>query len=210
MLFSKYFRATTITIAALILFYRPAYSEPLKDKIGKLEVLQLSYGVNTLELSGKNTIIVRGRFENGNAWDGDIYTVLQKKDNVWRMVRHEKSARSSVLTETLPHTDEDSIDSVRFMIPKGSAASDSISDLYLLEASRKNDPDAIDTSVTFTVSVLQPEPDFGVLYFHELQKTHPKTKYCNADLALHQELGIPFPGDKSIYLVCTTWKKNKR
>jgi hypothetical protein len=190
-----------IVFLLVAIFALPARAETLQEQVDKLEVLSLPYGPTQLKVNNEDVLIVRGRFENGNAWGGDIYTVLVRQGNVWQIARHEEAALSGVLTETRPHTDEDSIESIRFMVPKGAEKSGNLPALYLLDASRNYmtntsgvvDPNVLETRVTFTLDIMQREKDFGIVYLHELIKTSTKKNYCNVDWALNKELRIAFP-----------------
>jgi hypothetical protein len=186
-----------IVFAIIVFFCQSAHAESLKETVSKLEPLALHYGANTLQLNGHDLLIVRGKFENGDAWGGDAYTVLVKQDDgSWQLVRHEKGGWESVLTNTQPHTEEDSITSISFLVPKEDTVSKNIIVLYLLTTDRNYKGSPIDiVPAEFTLDIVQPSNDFGIYYFHKLQSETSKAKYCNADSAAYHELGIPLPGD---------------
>jgi hypothetical protein len=200
------FSPAPLAFAGFLFLCQSAWAETLKDTVGKLQVLPLHYGVNNIRIGSDDVLIVRGQFQTDTAGGGDVYTVLVKKGDLWKMAHHEEGAPSSVLTITNPHMEEDSIVSVRFMIPQDAETS-GVRELYLLKASRKYAPDDINTDTTFTFYALKNEKDFGRISFHKVYEERPETEYCNADLALKRELNIPFPGDESVYLLCTTWEK---
>lgn len=200
-------------LARLTLFFfillgtLPVQAETLRDMVNGLDVLPLHYGTNNLQINDDDLLIVRGKFETGTAWGGDVYTVLIKKNDTWEMARYEKDSWSSVLTETQPHTSEDSIVTVRFMVPKDSVGSDNISALYVLKTSRpymqnnagKVDVEARQTPATFTLYVLQHDKDFSIPYLHKVVQAKSTKKYCNADWAAWRELGIALPDDGENY-----------
>ncbi|MBV8061865.1 MAG: hypothetical protein JO126_06830 [Alphaproteobacteria bacterium] len=191
----------------LLLIAVPARAETLRYMVGDLDVLPLHYGTNDLHISGDDLLIVRGVFETGTAWGGDVYTVLIKNGDAWEMVRYEKNGWSGVLTKTQPHTFEDSIVTVRFMVPKGTSKSGNVSSLYVLKAARpylqnaagKTDPEARETPANFTLYVLQRDKDFGIPYLHEVARARSKNKYCNADWAVWRELGVTLPDNSGTY-----------
>ena len=180
-------------------------ADALKSRVEGLSVVPVQYGINALKLMSQDILIIRGRFETGTAWGGDIYTVLvrQPGNGVWRMARHEKTSdQSGVLTITTPHTGEDSIRTVRFMVPSEEIAAGRVSHLYVVQASRAYDPNIAHTAVTFTFAALERNADLDIFYFHELAKTQSQTPYCNAEMALHRELGLPLPEDGVDYDLC--------
>ena len=192
----------SIIFTAVLLVSQTAWADSLKETITHLNLrpLYVQYGANTLQLNGHGLLIVQGRFENGNAWGGDSYTVLVKqKDSRWQLVRHEQGGWESVLTNNQPHTKEDSISSVSFLIPNNDTASN-ITALYLLTTNRDYKDSPLDSvPAKFTLDIVQPDTDFGIYYFHKLTSETTKAKYCNADSAAFHELGIPLPGDGTEY-----------
>ena len=190
-----------------IILISPAHAGNLKTTTDDLEVLPLEYGTNNFHINGHDVLIVKGKFKTpGTAWGGDIYTVLQREDDVWQTARREKGGWNSVLAKTVPHTYEDSISTVRFLIPKKRNMSEDSPSLYMLEASRRYLDDKQDETVpsrksyaTFTLSVLHQDEEFGVLYLHELIKTKSAAEYCNVDWAVWKEIGIMPPDDGHHY-----------
>ncbi|MDE3016593.1 MAG: hypothetical protein KGI29_06720 [Pseudomonadota bacterium] len=185
-----------IIFTAALLCCHSASAESLKQTVSELKPLVLHYGANNLQWNGQDLLIVRGKFENGNAWGGDAYTVLvKKKDGSWQLVRHENGGWEGVLTTTQPHTEEDSISAVSFLIPKKDTDSN-ITALYLLTTHRNYKESPINIApATFTLDVVRPDKDFGIYYFHKLESESSKARYCNADSAAYHELDIPLPGD---------------
>jgi hypothetical protein len=193
----------------ILAFSFAARAETLKDTISELKTLPLSYGTNNLRIDGKETLIVRGNFNTETASGGDVYAVLVKDKNDWKLVRYDEGTRDSILTITSPHTYEDSIISVRFLIPKESADQDSPA-LYLLKASRdylidKNgnfDPNTRQTKVIFTLYTLQRNTDFDIFYLHKLSSAQTTSKYCNADWAMNREFNIALPEKNPDQYIC--------
>jgi hypothetical protein len=191
-----------------------AYAETLKQQTSKLDILPLHYGANNFSVGGRGILIIRGEFNTETAWGGDVYVILAhsaegRRGDDWKIARYWSGSRNDMLTVTTPHTDEDSIVSVRFMVPQGSSADQGYSDLYLLKAERKYMPNPSgvlgneehESVATFTLYKLQRD-DFEIFLLHELKQVTTKKKYCNVDWALYKELGVALPDDSGQY-VCS-------
>ena len=195
------------TLIGLIFLCPSAHAETLQDMIGKLEVLPLHYGVNEIKVNNRDIIIVRGAVVTGTAGGHDTYIVLAKQENplvgkkpFWQFARFEGD-KQGILIETAPHTYEDSIVSIRFMVPKEGKDLKNVSDLYLFTAARKFVvPLPTPSQPDFSLSVLNRQNDeMGTLFFHTLKKMSLKEKYCNADWPAYKILGVPLPGEEGTY-----------
>jgi hypothetical protein len=167
----------------------------MKDRLAQLDLLSLRYGANAMTINGREALIVKGAYETGTAWGGDEYSVLVKEGEKWQLARHQEGAWESTITADVPHTGEDSVVSIRFMVPKGQARSANVSDLYLLKAERHYETSPADpVPVIFALYLLAREnDDLGVRYFRPVGTEMSRARYCSADLALHRELGLALP-----------------
>ena len=195
-------------VIIICLMMSVAYAETLQDRLTNLVVLPLHYGTNSFEVNGQAVLITKGDFNTETASGGDAYTVMvheneNGKPDDWKMVRYEGSPSSQkILTITAPHTGEDSIMSVRFMVSKDSP-NGTASDLYLLKAEKIFPPKMKslvgDNEVIFTLYKLWRSDDFGIFYFHQLMQNRSKTKYCNVDWVMFKELGVLLPDNSGQY-----------
>ncbi|MFM5886602.1 MAG: hypothetical protein ACKOQ3_14945 [Novosphingobium sp.] len=131
--------------------------------------------------------------DNGNAWGYDVFTVavsgsiatIDGRDN---------------LTDQ-PHTGEDTIKSVRF----ARAALRGRTTTFALIADRRilnSVPEAADTTVSI-YALVQNDTGTGTPYeFVLIKKYQTRRTYCNAEMALKTELGLPlsrsYQGPKSV------------
>jgi len=191
-------RITYIFLIMLIIVNKSitAYAdETLRNKISALEPLILHYGTNSLKVNNLDVLISKGVFVSEVAWGGDGYTTLVHEGKTWQLARLDERLRNETTIWSVPHTQEDAITSISFLIPQKETTS-TITALYLLITHRDYKHNPLDLSpVEFSLYILQPDKDFGIYYFHKLQSETSKAKYCNADSAAYHELGIPLPGD---------------
>ena len=124
--------------------------------------------------------------ENGNAWGYHIYTV-----SIGGSVA--TIGGEDHLTDS-PHTGEDVITAVRFV--RGTHAGRRTT--FALVATRKVQdavPDPAPTTIT-RYALVANHSGIGTPYqFVGVATAKPKRPYCNADMALHTELGLPIPAD---------------
>ncbi len=168
----------------------------MRERINQMQILPLDYWANHITISNRDVMIVRGAYVSGDAWGGDTYLVLMKQGNKWQLARPEMGARDNTLIAEVPHTYEDGVVSIDFLIPKGGNSSKTASDLYLLETARHYRSSPIEpVPAVFTLYVLSREnDDLGVLHLRKLQTETSTARYCSANLAAYRELGIPLPG----------------
>jgi hypothetical protein len=186
-----------ITALMLLVFsVNCANAETLHKKVSNLQLIPLNYGTNNLHVTNKNILIIKGRLETGNAWAQDNYIVMSQQQNKWQIVQYNQG-KDNIIIRAIPHTGEDSISTVYFMKPKSDDNTNKISELYLLQVSRKYKESPVEfVPAELSLSILNhTNDDMGVLYFHNIQTISSKTKYCNADSAAYHELQIPLPGD---------------
>jgi hypothetical protein len=170
-----------------------ASAETLKEKVATLEVLPLEYGSNAIKVNGHNILIIKGAFKSEIARGGDGYFILVQDGGVWQLARYEDGKKDNdVVIWALPHTGEDSISSIHFMVSRGSASSKNLAELYLLKTTRHYKITPTESALAeFTLSALHRDDDFGIYYLHTLKRMTSTIKYCNADSAAYHELGIP-------------------
>lgn len=179
-----------------LLFSQNAWAQPLKEMVSHLKPLTLDYGANNLDIGGNAVLIVRGAFVSEGAWGGDLYTVLiHDEGKRWQLARPDEGLANAVNIWSVPHTGEDTITSVWFMVPR-----DKNTALYLLKAHRSYKHSPLDVvRAEFTLYTLRRDDDFGIYYLTKIASEKSKAKYCNADSAAYHELGIPLPGDGEEY-----------
>jgi hypothetical protein len=169
----------TIAIAAAILCVGATPPAP------RIEPIRLKAGVNHIaDIAGDGhagAIELRWR-ENGNAWGYDIFTVtvngsiatVEGRDNI---------------TDS-PHTGDDMVTSVRFV--RGAAEGHRTT--FILTASRNIVGPVPDPAPTvLRIYVLQRSRDaLGTPYeFRLVREFSARRRYCNADMALQSEIGLP-------------------
>jgi hypothetical protein len=175
----------------------PAWAEDLAQQISQLKPLPVKYGAAELNVAGRKILITRAEYRNDGPWGGDVYSVMVKDGESWQLARHsEENKLQSAVFQSLPHTYEDSLTSIRFMMPKtGNPV------LYVLESKRKfQTPPTNPSTTSFTLYVLENTPDdFNILYFRKIGTKDSKRPHCNADWAAFKELGVPLPNDGNNY-----------
>ncbi len=185
----------SVAIVLLAFWCNNSYAKTLQETVSQLKILPVNYGVNSITVNHKNVVIIKGKLVTGTAWGQDHYIVMEQQKDGWQIARHEKNFLDDVIARAVPHTFEDSVASVHFLVPKSKAASKNLTALYLLTVSREYIPGKM-TPVEMSLSALSNKNDeLGTLYFNTLQSTTSKVKYCNSDSAAYHELQIPLPGD---------------
>jgi hypothetical protein len=154
-----------------------------------LTPIVLHAGVNpvpNMAGDGKAGSIALDWRENGNAWGYHIYTVTIGGSIA-------TVGGQDHLTDS-PHTGEDMITAVRFA--RGSHAGHATS--FALVATRKIGeavPDPAPTTIT-RYALVANDSGVGTPYqFIPVGTVRAKRPYCNADMALHTELGLPLAAD---------------
>lgn len=167
-----------LTISALLMVGAPVAAQPLSP-------IRLTAGVNHIPNAigpGQGATITLSWRDNGNAWGYDIYSVsvrgsvatIDGRDNV---------------TDT-PHTGDDMIKSVRFTrgIFRGNPT------VILLTAERKIATSTSDPAPTViqTYALSRNSEGTGTPYeFVPVRKYRTSVSYCNAEMALKTEIGLP-------------------
>ena len=135
---------------------------------------------------GENGSIALDWRENGNAWGYHIYTVTLGGSVA--TIGGEDHLRDS------PHTGEDMITAVRFA--RGSHGGHATT--FALVATRKIGeavPDPAPTNITL-YALTANDSGIGTPYaFEPVREVKARRPYCNADMALLVELGLPLAAD---------------
>ena len=167
-------------------------------KFGRLTPIPLRAGVNPIPRfapDGRDARIVLGWRDNGNAHGYDVFLVLMPTKRGWadwNIVGFEdgNDFRDQIRDE--PHTGEDVVVAVRFVRagPKQTP--------LVAVASRKWTVTFYDRAET-TMSVYElRQTDGGPVtrdYFTVSKRWKAQKRYCNAELALRDELHLPLPSD---------------
>lgn len=182
-----------------------ADSHSLKEKINTLQVLPLKFGVNEFVVKGNRVMIVRGAHLSDAAGGGDTYQTLiemkyphssTKESPFWQSVAVHDSDSSIDLQETAPHTYEDALASVHFMVKKHEVGSGNFSSLYVFRSKRDFPGVLTDPSLTqlSLYALKYPSTDIGdMIYFERTESLKTKKKYSSADCAAFMELGVELP-----------------
>ncbi|MEQ1888991.1 MAG: hypothetical protein ABL951_07405 [Alphaproteobacteria bacterium] len=178
-----------------------AVADTLREKISRLEPLTLHYGVNSIKINARDVLLVKGAFVSETAWGGDGYSVLVDEGRIWQFARTDDGLENEVIIWSVPHTEEDSVTSISFLVPRGGNAIKSGENLYLLRTHRNYDVTPYEiVPAEFSLYILQRREDFGIYIFQKLESLVSSGKYCNAEQAAFHELGIPLPdaAEKSV------------
>lgn len=188
-------------LACLIFFgTQHAYAGGVKDIISTLIPLPLNDVVTSLKIGHRNVRIITATFASEGAWGEDGYSVIVQDDGRWQYARREEGVAREVVLWSAPHTGEDVITSLTFLIPKNTNPKRNIPALYVLETQRDIAEDVLAAvPVKLTLYSLQRDDDFGIFYLRPIANETSLAAYCNADFAAFHELGIPLPGDGTEY-----------
>jgi hypothetical protein len=151
--------------------------------------------VANFAVDGRDARIVRAWRDNGNAHGYDLFLVLMPTtagSADWNVVGFETGDEFSDQIRTQPHTGEDIVKAVRFVRgPNGqplvAVATRTISEGYY---------DRAETTISI-YELRRNEGSFGTTqdYFAVARRWNAQKRYCNAELALRDELKLPLPSD---------------
>ena len=141
--------------------------------------------VSNIAGDGKSGSIAVSWRENGNAWGYDIYTVTVGGS----VVTHDD--QTSFVDQ--PHTGEDSIVSVRFA--KGRYRNRTTTFALVAKRNVVNSvPEPAKVEIV-TYALVKNNDGLGTPYvFEPVRKFSGSQLYCNAEMALKSELGLPLSG----------------
>ena len=194
------------TIVMLLLTSAGAFAAEQAKRVSDLIQIPLPDAVNTVERfapDGRPAIVMRAWRDNGNAHGYWLYTVLMKPatgeaviEDEWNVVSiRSRNSRVSDFIRDDPHTFEDYVRSVAFA--RGTI--DGRAAVLLLTATRQVKASLTDPStVNYEVYKLmhRRDGDVGTVDAFELALNWKSTeRYCNSELALSKEFGLPLPKD---------------
>lgn len=173
-----------------------ASAKALTEIVRTLAPLTLPYGNHSLRVNDHDVMITKAHASSEDAWGGDGYAVLIRHNSLWQWVRIEGSRAHDVTIWSEPHTNEDAITSITFMIPKGQAPQNA-KELYLLETHRTYRESPLDSTVAeFTLYRLTYDADLGIFSIDKEMSEASTMRYCDSDIAALHELAIPLPKAK--------------
>jgi len=170
-------------------------------KVGAYSPIKLTSGVNHItafSADGRDARIVLAWRDNANAHGYDVFLVLmptRRGGTDWNVVGFEDGNEFQDQITDAPHTGEDVARAVRFVttlsrgrrVPLVATATRSIKTSY---------PDPATTVVSlYALAQSEGVPGTTTDYFKVVRKWTTKRTYCNAELALQDELGIPVRQD---------------
>jgi hypothetical protein len=170
--------------------------------VTKVQVVPLHWGLNNVKSfmpDGRDVTVLRVWRDNGNAHGYTKFVAMfQGKQKEWSIVGIMSDARLGMADsiEDVPHTGEDNVASVRFARAQvdGTKASLLIVAQRNLSGGRSYyDPSPTTISFYQLLDAQQDGPGTTPFAFRPIQTVHPKTLYCNSDLALTKEVGVPLP-----------------
>jgi hypothetical protein len=169
-------------------------------------MFSLRPGVNRIAgftADGREGLIVQGWRDNGNAHGFDVFMVLApttvggNDDNVVVFSPQDGWAPGDAGTSIRddPHTGEDSVRSVRF----GHATANGRRETLAFVAERRivySYPAPARTRIQVMALRNRGDDPVGPVDYFEIRADFVTTRlYCDADVALHRELGVPLPAD---------------
>ncbi len=162
----------------------------LKERVEQLKLVTISYGLTMLDVNGHKVMITKGMLVSETAGGGDGYSVLVNDNHAWQLVRMSGQKGNQTTFWSAPHTGEDSVSRVLFLVPTRDV-SERPKDLYLLivnrnyEASRLNKGPAV-----LSLYQLKFDNDFGIYEFTPIATQATQKNYKNVESALQNELNI--------------------
>lgn len=183
--------------AAMALMVSVATAAEKAPAIGPLVPIALKPGVNMIPgmaSDGRAGMIVQGWRENGNAYAYDLYLVMlpsRPSGADWNVVGVEGDRGIQDTIRDAPHTGEDTLRVVRF----ARGLVDGQRETLLITATRDMGEVIPDPSpVTLEVFALKANSgDVGTTTdsFHRVLVRRTAGPYCNAEMAIQNELGLP-------------------
>src|SRR4051812_30751716 len=174
-----------------------------QPRITNIQVLQLHRGMNVVHgfmPDGHDGAILQAWRDNGNAHGYTKFVVMvpanMSDGKSWNIVGFDTGVNGlEDSINDVPHTGEDNVRSVRFArgTIDGTAAS------LLLIADRDlgqgsyYDPAPTRISIYKLAEASREGAGTTPFVFRLVRATHSKTLFCNSDLALNKELGVPLP-----------------
>jgi len=159
---------------------------------GPYTVISVKPGVNRIPNfapDGSAAIIISSWVDNGNAWGHRRYEVIiPARDGEWNLVSFNDKEVDGIFE--VPHTGEDAISVVKFVW----GYEDGRRVALAVQASR-NPQDSVPNpaETTITIYSMRENDEVGTtkVYFKPVKEWTAKRHYCNAEMALLDELRIP-------------------
>lgn len=159
---------------------------------GPYRVIPIKPGVNRIPAfapDGSEAVIVSSWVDNGNAWGHRRYEVIiPSRDGEWNLVSFNDKEVDGIIE--VPHTGEDAISVVKFVW----GYEDGRRVALAVQASRNPQdgvPDPAETTITIYSMRQNDEVGTTKVYFKPVKEWTAKRHYCNAEMALLDELRIP-------------------
>jgi hypothetical protein len=167
------------------------------SRLGRLSEIPLGLGVNNVPrfaVDGRTARIIVGWRDNGNAHGYSLYLVLmptKRGGSDWNVVGFEDGKDFSDTINDNPHTGEDVVTAVRFLRAGPNRQP-------IVAVARRNWRETFYDRAETTIVIYdlrQSEGIFGTTqdYFTAARRWKAKKRYCNAELALRDELNLPLP-----------------
>lgn len=159
---------------------------------GPYTVIPIKPGVNRVPgfaPDGGEAVILSSWVDNGNAWGHRRYEVIiPSRDGEWNLVSFNDKEVDGIIE--VPHTAEDAISVVKFVwgYEEGRRVP------LAVQASRNPQdgvPDPAETTITIYSMRQNDEVGTTKVYFKPVKEWTAKRHYCNAEMALLDELRIP-------------------
>jgi hypothetical protein len=190
------------TAAILFLALTGAAPGPSISIVRGARPLLLQHGVTFIPNfagDGRKGVITLGWRDNGNALGFDQFTVMmptRRHRQDWSIVGLQRDDQTAVFENFIrddPHTGDDAVTSIRFV--RGSFQGRSS---ILLVVADRHWESTIREPATTTIEVYALKRSNGDVgetndYYARIASETAGTRYCNADMALHVELGFPLP-----------------
>jgi hypothetical protein len=172
-----------------------------QHRLTDLTAIPLQSGFNDVPAfapDGRNAMVALGWRDNGNAYSYHLMLILMRPApgspwNVVSVAPSDGSAKVEDVVTDSPHTGEDTLRS--FRLARGKVDGEPATLLLVATRETGSSTDLATASpVTFEVfRLVRNHGDIGVTqdFFGLLQKTRSTTKFCNADIALIRQYGLP-------------------
>jgi hypothetical protein len=190
-----------IALAALLVMQPPtemhSVSEQPRPQVeakisGPYALIPIKPGINRASSfgpSGEDAVILSAWRDNGNAWGDREYEVFIPASGDWNIVDFNHPQSGTHLVE-VPHTGEDALSAIRFVWGFENGRRVALAVTAGREP-KEGVPDAAET--TITIYSMRPNDEVGTtkVYFKSVKEWTAKRLYCNAEMALHDEFGLP-------------------
>ncbi len=196
-----------VTFAAIVLISLPglllAQTKAPAPQITNLAVISIHPGMNTLPRfapDGRDVAVLSAWRDNGNAHGYTKFVIMIPKAGEdgrasWGIVGIEDHKEFFDSTSDSPHTGEDYVRSVRFA--RGRVNGEAASLLITAELDTAKGFGRPSQSKISVYRMIQADEGFGTtpFFFKLAREASSKKLYCNSELALTKELGVPLSRD---------------